>query len=184
VPRRRATQACGAHCRPVDMTSVLDLLCDHAIRGYEEPYKREVIGVLLGRVRRDRSRSIVIERAIPYRCRYRTRTKVDPHPECLRRRARALAARHGLAYLGCYHSHCEEAGSRSWALSAEDWDIFLEDGRALIEVVIGIDYAGKNARPAAGGRRRNRDGTLSYWRDGYYFRVTAQPRECRGIVSG
>jgi proteasome lid subunit RPN8/RPN11 len=168
--------------RPVDVTRVIHEICAHAARGYEEPYKREVIGILLGRVRRDPHATVVVERAIPYRTWYRTRTMVDPHPEALRRRAFALAATHGRRYLGCYHSHCEEAGSRSWAMSPEDWEIFLDDRSALVEVVVGVDYAGARLRGAADLRRPNRDGSLTRFCEGYWFRMSAQPREGRGEV--
>lgn len=176
LARRRDVRATGAR-RPavwVDLGAVLETLCDHARRGYCEPYKREVIGILLGRVRR--SGEIAIARAVPYATPFRTRTKCDPHPQALRRRSRALAAASGLRFLGCYHSHPEEARSRAHALSAEDREIFLAEPAARIEVVVSVDRAGRTARIPPENPRLNKDGSLSYRADGFCFRISADAK--------
>jgi hypothetical protein len=174
--RRRDVRAV-AGVRPwvlVDLGPILERICAHAARGYCEPYKREVIGILLGRVRR--SGAIACLAAIPYRTPFRTRTKCDPHPQALRRRTRALARAARLRPLGCYHSHPEEARSRAHALSAEDREIFLAEPDARIEVVVSVDRAGRTARVPRENPRANRDGSLSFWRDGFCYRISADAK--------
>lgn len=185
--RRRDVRAV-AGVRPsmwVDLGPVLEALSEHARRGYCEPYKREVIGILLGRVRR--SGEIACLAARPYATPFRTRTKCDPHPQALRRRARALARASGLRFLGCYHSHPEEARSRAHALSAEDREIFLAEPDARVEVVVSVDRAGRTARVPAENPRQNRDGSLSYWKEGFCFRISSDaklPRPVRRRPAG
>lgn len=169
--RRDAGRGLPAATTEVDLSRVLAALCEHARAGYCEPYKREVIGILLGRV--SRAGAIVCRLAVPYRTPFRWRTVCDPHPQALRRRALALAAAARLRWLGCYHSHPEEARSRAHALSPEDREIFLADPDARVEVVISVDRAGRTARVPATNPRRNRDGSLSYWREGFFFRISA-----------
>ena len=158
---------------------VLALVCDHAREGLHEPYKREVIGILLGRVSRD-GRTVRCVRAVPYRTWLRWRTAIDPHPDALLRRSRALARESGLRYLGCYHSHPEEAGKRSWGLSEEDRDFLRDDPDARIEVVVSVADAGRRAAsraevPASRARPvRNRDGSLTLYADGHHFRLGAE----------
>jgi cobalamin biosynthesis protein CobT len=134
-----------------------------------------VIGILLGRARRTGAISCL--RAVPYATPFRTRTRCDPHPGALWRRAAALAREHGLDFLGYYHSHPEEAHSRAHALSKEDREVFFRDRRARIEVVVSVDRAGKRARVPAENPCVNRDGSLSFWREGFYFRISAEAKE-------
>jgi hypothetical protein len=179
-PRRRGAHAAppdaGAHVW-VDVAPILDDVCDHASRGYREPYKREVIGVVLGRVRR--SGDVACLRAVPYATPFRTRTQCDPNPQALRRRARALAAATGLRWLGCYHSHPEERNSRAHALSREDREIFLDEPEARIEVVVSVAGAGRCARIPAAYPRTNRDGSLSFWCEGFCYRLSADAKSPR-----
>jgi proteasome lid subunit RPN8/RPN11 len=158
--------------RDVDVSSVLDALCGHARVGYHEPYKREVIGLLFGRVAR--GGAVRCLKAVPYHARCRARTRCDPNPEALRRRARALAAATRLGFLGCYHSHPEEAGSRAWALSPEDREIFYAERASRIEVVVSVAEAGRRVRVPALNPRRNKDGTISLWADLHHFRLSAE----------
>ena len=174
--RRRDAGGHGTGGRPalVDLDRVLRRICLHARAGYEEPYKREVIGILLGRL--SRRGHVVGLRAVAYDTPFRTRTRCDPHPRAFRRRALRLASSSKLRYLGCYHSHPEEAGSRSWAPTREDRAIFLEDPDALVEVVVSVSVAGRTSRVPRQNPRRNRDGSLSYWNAGFHYRLAAETK--------
>jgi proteasome lid subunit RPN8/RPN11 len=174
LARRRSARAAPYGVTEVDVASVLEPVCAHALEGYEEPYKREVIGILLGR--RTRAGGLRCLRAVPYRSWFRTRTYCNPNPEALLRRARALAAATGLRFLGCYHSHPEEAGSRAWALSPEDRDIFRADPHAALEVVVSVARAGRAGRIPARNPGRNRDGSISCWAAGHHFRLSAEAK--------
>jgi len=159
----------------VNVTAVLERICAHAEEGLHEPYKREVIGILLGRLGRDGALRLV--RAEPYQTPFRWRTAIDPHPDALRRRGRALAAETGLRRLGCYHSHPEEAGSRAWSLSLEDKDQLRADRGARLELVVSVAQAGRGAAGRDGHAPvRNRDGSLTLYRRGHHFRVSAVVR--------
>jgi proteasome lid subunit RPN8/RPN11 len=161
----------------VDLSAVLGAMCAHAVEGLLEPYKREVIGILLGRI--DRAGALRCTRAVRYETRNRSRTRIDPHPESLRRRGRALARVSGLRFLGCYHSHPEEARSRAHALSREDREIFLEEPTSRVEVVVSTALAGRTARVPAANPRLNRDGSLSYRANGCCYRLTAETKTPR-----
>jgi proteasome lid subunit RPN8/RPN11 len=174
LARRRGGGAVAHGATLVHVADVLERICAHAAHGYNEPYKREVIGILLGR--RTRPGGLRCVAAIPYRTWFRARTRCDPNPEALRRRARALALARGLRYLGCYHSHPEEAGSRAWALSPEDRDVFYADRAAALEVVVSVAASGRRARVPARNPRRNKDGSISLWADGHHFRLSAEAK--------
>jgi hypothetical protein len=166
--------AVAARHTEIDLSAVIGRLCAHALEGYLEPYKREVIGILLGRA--GPGRRIRCVETAAYAARARARTRCDPNPEALRRRARALAARTGLEFLGCYHSHPEEAGSRAWALSPEDREIFYAERSARLEVVVSVAEAGARARASTPAPRRNKDGSISLWAGDWHFRLSAEAK--------
>lgn len=108
-------------------------LIAHATKGYEELYKREVGGHLVGY---REGRGFSVSRIIPYNTPYRTRSEWSPNPYHFEKKGRALETKH-LKWIGIYHSHVEVAGTASTIQSPEDKISHLMSNRP-IEIIIRI----------------------------------------------
>lgn len=111
---------------------VIKEICYRAKGDYKKPYKKETIGLLFGEIK---SNFMYIHRAIHYGAHRRTRTQASYNVQYLRKRREELSKELGLEFIGLYHSHVEIAGKRSLKLSKKDKSTFLEDEKAIIELL-------------------------------------------------
>ncbi|HEV8320050.1 MAG TPA: Mov34/MPN/PAD-1 family protein [Myxococcota bacterium] len=116
---------------------VLGAMLDDVNSGFGPRRRHEAIGMLFGRVGRD---SICrVEKVVPYATWFRSSTWVAPNPAAWTRRAAALARRHGLRYLGAYHSHPQLGRERVPPFrSAEDDEWLWRDRAASIDVLVRV----------------------------------------------
>jgi len=108
-------------------------LLEHVRKGYEELYKCEVGGLLLG-YRKDRT--VHIRKTVPYRTPRRSRTGWDPNIRYLERRGVALETV-SLKWIGTYHSHVEIGRSASTGQSVIDQESHLL-ARSPLEIIVRI----------------------------------------------
>jgi proteasome lid subunit RPN8/RPN11 len=108
-------------------------LMSDAQRGYEELYKREVGGHLLGyRL----GKEFYVSKVIPYHTPLRTRSEWSPNTPNFERKGLKLETRR-LKWIGTYHSHVEIGGSASTGQSPEDIESHLSS-LCPIEIIIRI----------------------------------------------
>ena len=113
--------------------NIVDVLANAAIQGYEDLYKQERLGILLGRIDGDVA---LVQHATVYRGGSRTRTAATVDPQGFTRRVRELSKKHQSLFLGTFHSHNEVSGHRSSALTVADRSHFSEDPPHLIELIV------------------------------------------------
>jgi len=99
----------------------LSVLTDHALKGFETKYKKEVGGHLLGCSVRN---GFYVSKVIPYRTPYSTRTAWGINQYYFRRKGIRLETR-SLKWIGTYHSHVEINRSASTGQSREDMEAHL-----------------------------------------------------------
>ena len=112
-----------------------DAIVEATTSGYEARYKREKLGLLLGRKIGSR---VEVARAVLYRGGRRTRTAIEVDAGRIARRIRELEKRHKSRYMGAFHTHNEVAGSISSALSREDRIPLCDDPAPQVELVASV----------------------------------------------
>ncbi|MBN2465636.1 hypothetical protein JXD38_08475 [candidate division WOR-3 bacterium] len=103
---------------------------DIALAGYRARGRQEALGLLYGQEKQ--GGMLALRRAVRYRSRA-THSRVDYDEYALRRRARVLAQRLGLDYLGMFHSHPDED---MIGHSYDDCERFVSDTDSLIDGVV------------------------------------------------
>ncbi len=112
---------------------VIDTFIEHARKGYNLNYKKEVGGHLLGF---GDEGSFYVSRATPYHTPLRSRTWWGPNLRLFEERGRELETGR-LKWIGVYHSHVEEKGKASTKQSGEDKVIHKFSTRP-IEIVVRV----------------------------------------------
>lgn len=133
--------------RIVILKGVISVLIDAAIQGYEAAYKEERLGILLGRFNNN---TAIVSHAIIYRGGERKRTSAIIDSVRFTRRVRELSRKYKTEFLGTFHTHNEEAGTISSALSIEDRDHLCDNPPHVVELIIAIWKS--NWPPRAGKR--------------------------------
>ena len=129
---------------------VVQELCARACEGYETKHKRETFGFLYGTLSQDHRLSI--RRAAFYRGGCKTRTGISfadwPAVRRVLARRAALARKHGMRFLGGFHSHVEIAGKVFQGLSDSDRRSLRRDWHAALEAVVFVWQGRSRPRPS------------------------------------
>lgn len=140
-----------------------------AKKGYEELYKREVGGFLLGRID---GRMIHISKTVAYRTPNRSRSGWDPNVRNFEKKGISLETR-SLNWIGAYHSHVEIGGSASTGQSTVDRASHLVSCRPLEVIVRVTENRKKCPRLCLTLADSDEDGgqyffdVCGYWKDRY-----------------
>jgi hypothetical protein len=103
-----------------------------AHEGYHAPYKQERLGILLGYVS---GGCVHVEQAVVYRGGTRTRSAANYDSSRLEARIKDLQKETGWKFLGGFHTHNEEAGTISSAMSKADKEPLCDNLPALVEII-------------------------------------------------
>jgi len=160
--------------RAVIRSSVIHDICRWAMRGYESYHKAERLGYLLGTLPSDGA--VRVDLAVLFRSGVRSRTRAEFRQDLAHRRRLELESRHGIEYLGMFHSHVEIAGKLGLGLSSDDTFGFREDTDAVIETVCAVRAAGRRPTPTSRRAVAAYDETTGY---AYNLRVYAKTN--RGV---
>ena len=142
------------------LESVIHVLINAAVDGYEASYKEERLGILLGRT--DKNIGIV-EHATLYRGGHRTRSEAGVDCDRFTRRVHDLVEKHQLQFLGTFHTHNEIAGRLSSRMSLADRNHLCEDPPHLVELIALVWASNHASRPT----QRYIQGQVG----GYRFRI-------------
>ncbi len=147
------------------MEKCLLTIARHTLRGFLKPYKEERAGFLFGS---KTGKILLIRRSRFYRGGVRQRSWITfPSDSIAVRRARQLAKKLHLNFLGFYHSHPEIGGEKSWGPSDADRIWLRTDSTSRIFMVVGIYPNSYNTSPTI---QANNDGTLTCFCRGFSFR--------------
>ncbi len=143
-----------------------DQIVSAAIRGYKSRYKKERLGILLGRVSRGVA---LVEQAVVYYGGPGTRTSAFVDPCKFERRVNVLLEESGLEFLGSFHTHVEVNNSISSVPSPTDKIPLCDDPPSFIEIIAAIWASDASVQPSncylQGGR-----GGYRYRMAGYDYR--------------
>ena len=112
-----------------------DQIVSAAIRGYKSRYKKQRLGILLGRVSRGVA---LVEQVVVYYGGPGTRTSAFVDPCRFERRVNVLREESGLDFLGSFHTHVEVNNSISSAPSPADKIPLCDDPPSFIEIIAAI----------------------------------------------
>jgi len=142
-------------------------LVANARKGYEELYKREVGGFLLGNIS---GRLIHISKTMPYRTPNRTRSVWNPNVRNFEKRGLSIETKR-LKWIGAYHSHVEIGGSASTGQSLIDRESHLVSSRPLEIIIRVTENRMKCPHRCLAHADMQKDGTFyyfdicGYWKD-------------------
>jgi hypothetical protein len=137
-----------------------DQIVSAAIRGYKSRYKKERIGILLGRV----SRSVaLVEQVVVYDGGPGTRTSAFVDPCKFEQRVNFLREESGLDFLGSFHTHVEVNSSISSVPSPSDKIPLCDDPPSFIEIIAAIWASDASVLPS--------NCYLQGGRGGYRYRI-------------
>lgn len=143
-----------------------DQIVSAAIRGYKSQYKKERLGILLGRVSRGVA---LVEQAVVYYGGPGTRTSAFVDPCKFEPRVNVLLEASGLEFLGSFHTHVEVNNSISSVPSPTDKIPLCDDPPSFIEIIAAIWASDASVQPSncylQGGR-----GGYRYRMAGYDYR--------------
>jgi hypothetical protein len=122
-----------------------DMIVSAAIRGYKARYKKEQLGILLGRVSRGVA---LVEEAVVYHGGQRTRTAAFVDPCQFERRVNVLREESGLEFLGSFHTHVEVNNSISTAPTPADKIPLCDDPPSFIEIIAAVWASDASVRPS------------------------------------
>jgi hypothetical protein len=143
-----------------------DQIVSAAIGGYKSRYKKERIGILLGRVSHGVA---LVEQAFVYYGGPGTRTSAFVDPCKFKRRINILREELDLDFLGSFHTHVEVNNSISSAPSLTEKIPLCDDPPSFIEIIAAIWASDASVQPSncylQGGR-----GGYRYRMAGYDYR--------------
>jgi hypothetical protein len=142
------------------LKTVVHVLVNAAIQGYEASYKEERLGILLGRTHKNIA---IVEHATLYRGGDRTRSEAAVDCDRFTRRVLEISAKRQMRFLGTFHTHNEIAGRLSSRMSVADRTHLCEDPPHLVELIVAVWGSNHSSRPT----QRYLQGHLG----GYRFRI-------------
>ena len=137
-----------------------DQIVSAAIRGYKSRYKKERVGILLGRISRGVA---LVKRAVVYEGGPGTRTSAFVDLSMFKRRVNVFREKSGLDFLGSFHTHVEVNNSISSAPSPADKIPLCDDPPSFIEIIAAIWASDASVQPS--------NYYLQGGRGGYRYRI-------------
>jgi hypothetical protein len=137
-----------------------DQIVSAAISGYKSRYKKERIGILLGRVSRGVA---LVELALVYYGGPGSRKSAFVDPYKFKRRVNVFREESGLDFLGSFHTHVEVNNSISSAPSPTDKIPLCDDPPSFIEIIAAIWVSDATVQPS--------NCSLQGGRGGYRYRL-------------
>jgi hypothetical protein len=122
-----------------------DQIVSAAIRGYKSRYKKERLGILLGRVSRGVA---LVEQTVVYYGGPGTRKSAFVDLCNFQRRINILREESGLDFLGSFHTHVEVNNSISSVPSPTDKIPLCDDPPSFIEIIATIWASDASVQPA------------------------------------